>query len=101
MAKIGRIEREEKVAKAVERYAEKRAALKKIIRDKSTSAEDRHAAVMKLSCLPRMSSPVRKHNRCRIDGRPRGFLRKYGMSRIWFRVLASNGQLPGVVKSSW
>lgn len=78
-----------------------RMALKATIRDKDTSMEDRFAAVMKLAEMPRNSSRVRIRNRCEVSGRPRGFYRKFKLSRIALRELASDGQIPGVIKSSW
>jgi len=81
--------REVKRAKLVEKYAEKRAKLK---------AEGDYVG---LSRLPRNSSPIRLHNRCRITGRPRGYMRQFGISRITFREMASAGLIPGVKKASW
>ena len=74
---------------------------KLIIMDKNISQEDRFKAVLKLSALPRDGSKVRVRNRCMVTGRPRGNYRKFGMSRIAFRDLASSGQLPGITKASW
>ena len=78
-----------------------RAALKALIMDKDTSMEERFAAVLKLAQMPRNSSKVRIKNRCELSGRPRGFYRKFKLSRIALRELASSGQIPGVIKSSW
>ncbi len=85
----------------VERYAAKRAALKAALADPQTSDEDFYVAQRKLSKLPRNSSAIRIRNRCSATGRPRAYLRKFGVSRITFRELALNGQIPGVTKSSW
>ena len=81
--------RERKREKLVARYADKRAALK--------AAGDYEA----LDKLPRNSSKVRIHNRCKLTGRPRGYMRKFGISRVTFREMASNGKIPGVTKASW
>ena len=83
------------------RYANKRAELKVIADDLSRSPEERFAARMKLAKLPRNSSKVRVRNRCELTGRPRGVYRKFRMSRIAVRDLASMGRIPGMVKSSW
>ncbi len=89
MAKESMKAREVKRAKLVEKYADKRAKLK---------AEGDYVG---LSRLPRNSSPIRLHNRCRITGRPRGYMRQFGISRITFREMASAGLIPGVKKASW
>lgn len=78
-----------------------RSALKALIMDKDTSMEERFEAVMKLAKMPRNSAKVRIKNRCEMTGRPRGFYRKFKLSRIALRELASSGQIPGVIKSSW
>lgn len=101
MAKAAMIEREKKRQKLVDKYAAKRAALKEIARDESLSMEERFKARLKLSKLPRNSSAVRLHNRCQVSGRPKAYYRKLKMSRIALRDLASFGQIPGMVKSSW
>jgi small subunit ribosomal protein S14 len=101
MAKTCLIEKDKHRRKLAKRRAQKRARLKEIIMDKKTSMEDRFNAVMKLAKLPRDGSFVRIHNRCELTGRPRGFYRKFKLSRIKLRELASAGQIPGVVKSSW
>ncbi|HQU82168.1 MAG TPA: 30S ribosomal protein S14 [Pyrinomonadaceae bacterium] len=101
MAKISKIVKNEKRKKTVSQYAGKRAELKKIINDPKSSIEQVDEAVMKLQKLPRNASPVRVRNRCSQTGRPRGFLRKFGISRVTLRELALQGQIPGVVKSSW
>jgi len=101
MAKTSAIERNLKRQKLTQRYAAKRAALKAVARDTSKPVEERFAAQLKLAELPRNSAPNRIRNRCEISGRPRGFYRKLRMSRIALRDLASNGFIPGMVKSSW
>ena len=101
MAKKSMIEREKKREKLVAQYAEKRAALKAIINDKEKPVEERFKASLKLAELPRNSSPTRLHNRCQLTGRPHAYYRKLKMSRIMLRDLGSNGEIPGMVKSSW
>ncbi len=101
MAKKSAIERNEKRRKLTARYAARRAALKEVANDRSLPMEERFAARLKLAKLPRNSSRVRIRNRCAISGRPRGNYRKFKMSRISLRDLASTGQIPGMVKSSW
>ena len=101
MAKKAMIEREKKRAALVAKYAAKRAALKEIANDESKSMEERFTARLKLAKLPRNSSATRLHNRCQLTGRPHAYYRKLKVSRIALRDLASAGQLPGMVKSSW
>ncbi|GJL97531.1 MAG: 30S ribosomal protein S14 [Hyphobacterium sp.] len=101
MAKTSAVERNRKRQKLAERYAAKRAELKAVARDTSKPVEERFAAQLKLAELPRNSAPNRIRNRCEISGRPRGYYRKLRMSRIALRDLASNGFIPGMVKSSW
>ena len=101
MAKKSMIEREKKRERLVAQYAEKRAALKAIIEDKEKPVEERFKATLKLADLPRNSSPTRLHNRCQLTGRPHAYYRKLKMSRIMLRDLGSNGEIPGMVKSSW
>lgn len=101
MAKISKIVKNNKRKEKVVRYAERRAALKKIINNPTSSFEQVDEAVMKLQKIPRDASPVRVRNRCSQTGRPRGFLRKFGISRVALRELALEGQIPGVIKSSW
>jgi len=101
MAKVCMIERDKKRAKLVKSYANKRAKLKAIIKDQSIAPEERFQATLQLAELPRNSSKVRMRNRCSLTGRPRGYFRKVKLSRIALRDLASRGELPGVVKSSW
>lgn len=101
MAKISKVVKNNKRKKKVALYAERRAALKKIISSPASSIEQIDEAVMKLQKFPRDASPIRVRNRCSQTGRSRGFLRKFGMSRIALRELALEGQIPGVTKSSW
>ncbi|UOA28305.1 30S ribosomal protein S14 [Pseudosulfitobacter sp. DSM 107133] len=101
MAKKSMIEREKKREALVKKYAAKRAALKEIINDESQPMEDRFRASLKLAKLPRNSSATRLHNRCQLTGRPHAYYRKLKISRIALRDLGSNGQIPGMVKSSW
>ena len=100
MAKESMKAREVKRAKMVAKYAEKRAALKKIINTTDDPAEAYEAA-RKLQAIPHNASPARMHNRCKLTGRPKGYLRMFGLSRIQFREMASNGLIPGVKKASW
>ncbi len=101
MAKVCMIERDKKRKRLVNSLAAKRAALKAIIKNKDIPADERFQATLKLAELPRNSSKTRMRNRCAITGRPRSYYRKLNMSRIALRDLASRGELPGVVKSSW
>ena len=101
MAKKSAVEKNNKRKRIVENRGARRKALKAIIKDKTLPMEDRFQAVMKLSKEPRNSSKIRIRNRCEVSGRPRGYDRKLRMSRIALRDLASMGQVPGVVKSSW
>ena len=101
MAKISMIERQKKRVALVAKYADRRAALKATARDESLPMEERFKARLKLAELPRNSSKTRLHNRCEVTGRPRAYYRKLRMSRIALRDLASKGQIPGMVKSSW
>jgi small subunit ribosomal protein S14 len=101
MAKKSMIEREVKRQKLVDQYAARRAALKAIINDKTKSVEERFKAGLKLAGLPRNSSATRLHNRCQLTGRPHAYYRKLKVSRIMLRDLGSNGEIPGLVKSSW
>jgi len=101
MAKKSAVEKNLRRIKMVQRYAAKRARLKVLARDKSISAEDRFAARLKLAEMPRDGSEVRIRNRCMLTGRPRAVYRKFKISRIALRELASVGMIPGMVKSSW
>jgi len=101
MAKTSAVEKNKRRAKLVKQFANKRAKLKAIAKDRSLSPEEQFAARLKLAELPRNSSKVRIRNRCEMSGRPRAFYRKFKLSRIALRELASTGQIPGMVKSSW
>jgi small subunit ribosomal protein S14 len=101
MAKKAMVERQLKREKLVAKYATKRAALKDIINDESKPMDERFKATLKLAKLPRDSSATRLHNRCQLTGRPHAYYRKLKVSRIALRELASNGLIPGMVKSSW
>ena len=101
MAKTSSIEKNKRRTKLVKQYAAKRAVLKAMAVDNKLSPEERFGARLKLAKLPRNSSPTRIRNRCEITGRPRAVYRKFKLSRLALRQLASLGALPGVVKSSW
>ena len=101
MASKCKIAKNVKQERLIEMYREKRAELKAIWLDTSRSHEDREHASRQLRKLPRDSSPTRYRNRCNITGRPRGYYRKFGISRIGLRDLARCGELPGVIKASW
>ena len=101
MAKTSMIERDTKRRGLAKKYEARRARLKALAADQSIPAEERFAARLKLAEIPRNASPTRIHNRCDLTGRPRGYYRKLRMSRIALRDLASNGLIPGMVKSSW
>ena len=101
MAKTSSIEKNKRRRKLTKQKAPARSALKALIKDKETPMEERFEAVMKLAKMPRNASKVRIRNRCELSGRPRAFYRKFKLSRIAFRDLASAGQIPGVIKSSW
>ena len=91
--------REVKRAKRVAKYAAKRAALKKIVN--TGDPVEAFEAAQKLQSIPRNANPIRLHNRCKITGRPKGYIRQFGLSRIQFREMASQGLIPGVRKASW
>ena len=101
MAKKSAIEKNLKRMRLAERYADKRARMKALAKDEDASPEDRFNARLKLAELPRNSAPVRIRLRCLITGRPHGNCRKFKLSRIALRELASRGHIPGMVKSSW
>ena len=101
MAKKSAIDKNLKRAKKVSSSAARRARLKAIVMDRSLPIEERFQANLKLAEMPRNTAKIRLRNRCQVTGRPRGYYRKLGMSRIALRDLASFGQVPGVVKSSW
>jgi small subunit ribosomal protein S14 len=101
MAKKSKIAKNEQRKVIVERYAAKRAELKKTLVDENATDEAREDARLGLQKLPRDASPVRLRNRDQIDGRPRGTFQKFGISRVRFREMAHRGELPGITKSSW
>ena len=101
MAKVSMIARENKRIKMVQKFAKKREELKKVISDMNLSDEERYEARLKLQKLPRDASPVRLQRRCQITGRPHAVYRRFGLSRKKLRELAMNGDVPGLVKSSW
>ena len=101
MAKVSMINREKKRTKLVAKFVTKRAALKVIIADPEVGFEEKQEAMFALQKLPRDSSPVRQRNRCQITGRPRGFYRKFGLSRNKLREATMRGDVPGLRKASW
>lgn len=101
MAKTSAVEKNKRRMKLAKKYAARRAKLKAVAFDMALSPEERFAAQLKLAELPRNSSPVRVRLRCDMTGRPRGNYRKFRLSRIALRDLATTGQIPGMVKSSW
>jgi small subunit ribosomal protein S14 len=101
MAKKSAVEKNQNRRQLVKKYATKRAELKAIVRDRTRAPEERFEATLLLAQLPRNSARVRVRNRCALTGRPRGYHRKFGMSRIALRELGSAGQIPGLVKASW
>ena len=101
MAKTSAIQKNLKRIRLTKKFSKKRAALKKIIKNKELPLADRFEAQLKLTKLPRNSSKIRVVNRCEITGRPHGVYRKLKMSRIALREMASSGKIPGMTKSSW
>lgn len=101
MAKKSAVEKNNRRVKLAKVHAGRRARLKAMIHDKTLTPEERFAAQLKLQQLPRNSNPNRVRNRCEVTGRPRAYYRKFKMSRIALRDMASLGYVPGVVKSSW
>ena len=101
MAKKGAIEKNKRRAQLCQRKAAKRARLKEMAEDRDLPPEERFAARLKLAEMPRNSSPTRLRNRCELSGRPRGFYRRFKISRVALRELGSQGLIPGLVKSSW
>ncbi|MCB1670313.1 MAG: 30S ribosomal protein S14 [Gammaproteobacteria bacterium] len=101
MAKTSMIARENKRAKIVAKYAEKRLALKAIIADPKASDDEKWDAQVKLQKLPRDASPVRQQRRCQLTGRPHGVYRKFGLCRNKLREAAMRGDVPGLHKASW
>jgi small subunit ribosomal protein S14 len=101
MAKKSAVEKNERRRQMAARYAARRAALRAIVKDRKREPEERFEATLMLAKLPRNSARNRVRNRCSLTGRPRGFHRKFGLSRIALRDLGSTGQIPGLVKASW
>ena len=101
MAKKSKIVREQKLIRSVQKYASLRSELKSIIKSPNSSLEEKEVAVAKLDKLPKSSSRIRVRNRCFKTGRPRGVIRRFKLSRLSFREMALNGEIPGVTKASW
>jgi|SRR6476620_9757296 len=101
MAKKSAVEKNNRRRKMVDRFAARRQALKAVVMNREGDPGERFEATIKLAELPRNSAKIRVRNRCTLTGRPRAYYRKFGLSRIALRDLASQGQIPGVVKSSW
>jgi small subunit ribosomal protein S14 len=101
MSKISSVERNKKRERLAKQYAGKRAKLKAVANDREASPEERFEAALKLAELPRNSSKIRVRLRCEVTGRPRGNYRKFKLCRNKLRELASQGQIPGMTKSSW
>ncbi|HKK29833.1 MAG TPA: 30S ribosomal protein S14 [Alphaproteobacteria bacterium] len=101
MAKVSAVEKNKKRRKLAAKYANKRAELKETIMDRDLPPEERFMAQLKLAELPRNSAKVRIRNRCNMTGRPRGYYRKFGISRIALREMGQTGGAPGLTKSSW
>ncbi len=101
MSKTSSVYRNLKRVKLAEKYANRRSKLKEVVMDKSASPEERFQATLKLAAMPRNSAKIRVRNRCKLTGRSRSYYRKFGLSRVELRDLASFGEIPGLVKSSW
>ncbi|MGM7422297.1 30S ribosomal protein S14 [Cellulosimicrobium sp. CpK407] len=101
MAKRSKVARNDRRVQVVARFAERRAELKRVVASPTSSPEEKAAAVRELQRQPRDASATRVRNRDVVDGRPRGYLRKFGLSRVRLREQAHRGELPGVTKSSW
>ncbi|WP_236793176.1 30S ribosomal protein S14 [Amycolatopsis sp. GM8] len=101
MAKQSKIAKNAQRRALVERYAQRRAELKETVRSRRSTPAERAAAMSALQALPRDASPVRVRNRDAADGRPRGYFRNFGLSRVRLREMAHRGELPGVSKASW
>ena len=101
MAKKSSIAKNLSRQKIVSKYATKRKELKAIIKDPKTSLDEKKIAFMSLEKMPRDANPIRIRNRCNLTGRPRGYYRKFGLSRISLREMANNGKIPGITKASW
>ena len=101
MAKKSQVLRDQRRQRLIQKYAEKRAELRRRLKDQNASVEEKLQVQEEFAKLPRNSCPTRLKRRCSLTGRPRGYYRKFGVSRIALRELAHQGQLPGVRKSSW
>lgn len=101
MAKTSKVAKNNKRKVIIDRYAVRRAELVAIVKDPKASYEDKREAYQRIAKMPRDASATRYRNRCGVTGRPRGYFRKFGMSRSSLRELAHNGELPGVRKASW
>ena len=101
MAKKSKVVRENHLMKKVEKYYTLRKELRRLIKNPNTPDDEKMKAIEKLQKLPRSSNSIRLTNRCAVSGRPKGYMRKFGLSRITFRELALKGELPGVTKASW
>lgn len=101
MAKTSSVFRNLKRAKMAEKFNARRTKLKEIVMDKTVSPEERFQATLKLAALPRNGAKNRFRNRCKVTGRARGYYRKFGLGRVELRDMASFGEVPGLVKSSW
>ena len=101
MAKKSMIAKNLNRRRIVARYAEKRKELKAIIKNPKSSLDEKKLALMALEKMPRDANPIRIRNRCNLTGRPRGYYRKFGLSRISLREMANNGKMPGITKASW
>lgn len=101
MAKKSSIVKNIRRQKIVDRYFNKRKELKAIIKNPKTSIDEKRLAFMNLEKIPRDANPIRVRNRCNLTGRPRGYYRKFGLSRIAFREMANKGIIPGITKASW
>lgn len=101
MAKTSKIVKNNRRAVLIDRYAERRAELVKIIKDPDASYGDKREAYAAIAKMPRDASTTRYRNRCNVSGRPRGYFRKFGLSRIAVRDMAHRGELPGIRKASW
>ena len=101
MAKTSSVEKNERRKRTVLKYSAQRAELKAIVHNRRTDAEERELAFAKLRSLPRDANPNRVRNRCSVTGRSRGYMRRFGISRIVFRESAAKGYIPGLVKASW
>ena len=101
MAKKSKVVKNMQRQEIVNRYKDRRKELKSIIKDPKSSIEEKRLSYQALEKMPRDANPIRLRNRCNLTGRPRGYYRKFGLSRIAFREMANNGLIPGVTKASW